>query len=280
MAIPASQYDAQERILHEVGIKAGRLMGGVENELWRRIQSYLRRLDTKNGKFVSSDSSQQVLAAIRRELSKFLRETQVSEFMKDVMVDFDGIAENLNYLHREENNITVPRSLVTGQKRIAVEELKNSLFGAGYDARFAEPVQKALYNSINFGADVVETERMLRTMVHGIDGAGGLMERHVGTVARDSLRQYRGRLNKAIEEEHGLEFLRYVGNIIRDSRWQCRRWVDMEYLRNADLAKEVRLAFRKGRGMIPGTNKETLVIYCGGYNCLHTAFPVREIEKR
>ena len=279
MALPPSSFDVQELILSEFGIKAERLMGGTGDILWKRIQKYLRKLDTQNGNFYLTENSQQVLAEIRREMTKFLRETQVSAFMRDVTVDFDALADNLKFLHLEESNIKVPQSLVTGQKQIAVNELRDSLFGSGYDTRFAQPVQKALYNAINFGADVVDTERTIRTLVRGGNGKAGLIERHVGTVARDSLRQYRGRLNKVIQTENELDFIRYVGNVIKDSRWQCRRWVDMEYLEVSKLAREVRLAFNRGSGMIPGTTKDTFIINCGGYNCLHTAFPVRKIER-
>jgi hypothetical protein len=86
-------------------------------------------------------------------------------------------------------------------------------------------------------------------------------------------------MNKVVMDEYELPFIRYVGNIIQDSRWQCRRWVEMEYIPVTQLTAEVRRAFRQGSGMIPGTTKDTFIINCGGYNCLHTAFPVREIER-
>lgn len=278
MPVPQYLYDDQERILLRVGVKAERLMGGTNDLLWQRLREYLRRLDSAGGRFVTSANSMEVLASIRREMSRFLKEQQVTEFMREVLVDFDQLGTNLRTMHGEGNGIVMPKSLVTDQKRIAVAELTDSLFGSGYDARFAQPVQKALYNAINYGADVVDTERALRVMVRGIEGRAGLMERHVGTVARDSMRQFRGRMNKVVMEEYELPFIRYVGNIIQDSRWQCRRWVEMEYIPVQQLQAEVRRAFRQGSGMIPGTTKDTFIINCGGYNCLHTAFPVREIE--
>lgn len=267
-----------ERTILRSGVRLKRAVEGVEGELFRRIMEYLRSMSTKGGRFVPDANSRRVLLSIRRELEGLLTKPIVDEAMRAILPDFDRIGENIQSLHGEENDIKVPKSLVTEQKARMVAEVKTSLFEASYDARFADPVQKVLFNHINFGASLNETERAIRAMVYGQDGGSGILSRYASQVGRDSLSQYQGRVHREVEVQNDLKWKRYVGNIIKDSRWQCRRWVKKQYLSNEELPREIRIAFRSGGGMIPGTTPATFSIHRGGYNCLHTAFPVRSPE--
>ena len=264
-----------ERTVLRSGIKLKRAVQGVEDELFRRIMQFLRSMSTQGGRFVPDANSRRVLLSVRKELEGLLTKPIVDDAMRSILPDFDRIGANVQALHGESNDIKVPKSLVTEQKARMVSEVKTSLFEANYDARFADPVQKTLFNHINFGASLNETEKAIRAMVYGQDGGTGILSRYASQVGRDSLSQFQGRVHREVEVEHDLKWKRYVGNIIQDSRWQCRRWVRKQYLSNDELAREIRIAFRSGGGMIPGTTPATFCIHRGGYNCLHTAFPVR-----
>lgn len=278
MPVPVKQFDDIERILDGVSLKAKNLLKGIDDELYDRILRYIRKFSTKNGVFVADGTQNQILNGIKKELDGLLKQSQINDFVRELQVDFDGLAQNIRFLQGEENGLRVPNSLVTEQKRLIIDDLTEDLFKSGYDARFAIPVKKALFTNVNFGGTVSDTERLIKALVRGQDG-DGLLTRYAGTVARDALRDYTGRVNTAIAIKHDLKHVRYVGNIIKDSRWQCRRWVQMEYLRKEDLDEEIRKAFRQGSGMIPGTTPANFCMKCGGYNCMHTAFPVREIPQ-
>ena len=73
----------------------------------------------------------------------------------------------------------------------------------------------------------------------------------------------------------------YVGSLVKDSRPQCKRWVNYKehgqtgLLAVKDLNREIAWAYANGKGMIPGTTTETFRQFRGGFNCRHEAYPVR-----
>jgi hypothetical protein len=84
--------------------------------------------------------------------------------------------------------------------------------------------------------------------------------------------------------------VRYVGGLLKDSRGQCTHWVrDLKgFIAWDKLDEEIRLAYKNEKlkkvddgihrwgGMIKGTTKENFVVRRGGWNCTHTAIPVRK----
>lgn len=285
--MPIELLSVNERIIESAGIRSGKVFSDITDDLYDKLVKFLRRFPTKtrfvNGKKVTTFdpdvTARKLLASMKREFAGLVTEAQFNEFMGGLLPDFDKLGENIKAVHGDENGISVAQSLVNDTKGRIITELGDSLFGAGYDARFADPVKKVLFSHVNFGATVTEAEAALRALVYGVEGtSAGLMSQYAGQVARDALAQYQGRVNREIQLEHGLTTIRYVGNIIANSRWQCRRWVDMEFIPEEQLQAEIRMAFRRGKGMIPGTTPSTFTIFRGGYNCMHTAFPTRRTK--
>ena len=106
---------------------------------------------------------------------------------------------------------------------------------------------------------------------------------YTNQVVHDSIMQYDGKVNKQISKEFKFTKIRYVGSLIRTSRGQCCKWVNMKYINIKDLPNEIRWAsntnnyygrFKCG-GMIDDTTKENFIELRGGYNCRHRAFGVK-----
>lgn len=248
---------------------------GLEDQLFERLVKLLRQLPQRNGRFVFDASTNKLLLRLNEVLGEVLRKEDLRAAVRDLLPEFDKIAANVQAMHGVENDIRVSAALLSDTKHRMVALTSESVVDAGYDARFSVLVKKVLYNHVNFGAEVLETERALRVLVHGEGGGKGVLARYAGQVARDALNQYEGQVHEAIAKLHGLGNSRYVGNIVQASRCQCRRWVRMGILTAKQLPSEIRMAFECGGGMIPGTTPTTFRIYRGGYNCLHSAIPTR-----
>jgi len=106
----------------------------------------------------------------------------------------------------------------------------------------------------------------------GADTAGAFSRVATLTV-RDSVYQYNGVLNEEASRQFGYNAFRYVGSIVDETRAQCERWAEMEYLLYSELESEVEWAFENGKGMNPMTTADNFSIYRGGYNCRHIAVP-------
>ena len=244
----------------------------VEEAIYKLLVRYLSKFKTADGKFDPSQAPAQVINTLKKELQVILAKTRFDKDINGFLDDFDVIAANVQKIHSELNGLSIPKSLIAEQKAFAVESTIFSLKDANINLKFIDPIKKLLYNRVNFGAGVLETEKALREIIIG-DKDGGILKRWVGQVARDAINQYEGQINQRIKVQYELTAVRYVGPILEDSRPQCIRWVKMEIINDSDLEKEIKWAFKNGKGMIPSTTPETFCVNCGGYNCIHSAFP-------
>lgn len=275
MATVEATVQDTHQLIEKVAKMYGRRIQGVENDLLAQIQKLVEQFPSSGGRLVSDETTKQLMNKLSAMLSKLLRDEVLREMMRDLLPEFDRVGELVRLLHKQENNINVSRALLNDSKRMMVDLTIDSVIGAGYDQQFELPVKRLLYNHVNFGAGVVETANALKQLVKGDGQRSGVLMRFAGQVARDSLAQYAGQVHEAVADAYDLTATRYVGGVIKSSRCQCRRWVQMGILNDDELADEIRLAFKCGGGMIPGTTPTTFRIYRGGYNCLHAAFPTR-----
>ncbi len=257
----------------------------MERQLLRELLDFLRRLPVRDGRIVMDETSSRVLNELNSVLEKVMKKEQLREAVRDLLPEFDRIATNVAIMHGEESGIRVSRSLMNDTKQRMVQMTTQSIVTSGYDARFADPVRRTLFNHVNFGAGILETERAIRSLVSPRDGSG-LLTRYVGGVARDAFHQYEGQVHKAVADIHELKNWRYVGTIlpgaptksgkrVGGTRPQCARWVRKEIILGEELEAELRWARNNGSGLIPGTTVNTFPIYRGGYNCRHKAIPTR-----
>jgi hypothetical protein len=249
----------------------------LERDMLSQLKEYLRQLPTKGGKIVMDETSTRVLNQLNGVLGETLRHKDVRDAIRGLLPEFDKIAANVITMHGEESGLKVSQSLLTDTRNRMVQMTSDNIISSGYNARFADPVRKVLFNHINFGAGILDTEKALRTIIAPTDGNGALT-RYVGGVARDSFHQYEGQTHKQIAELNGLKNWRYVGNIVTTTRPQCRRWVGKDIILGSELEDEVRWARNNGSGWIPGTDVALWPINRGGYNCRHKAIPTRRGE--
>lgn len=261
----------------------GRLLGSlddVERELWRRVREILFEFKTESGYFVPDDMNAQVINSLKRELRAILKASSFPSKVDDFLASFDEIGENIQAIHSEMNEISVPKSLVNRQKKLAIANTIDNLLESNVSARFVDPIKRSLYNHVNFGSGVLDAERDLRRAILGQGEEAGILRRWVGQVARDSIQQYEGGINRKVAEEFGLTDWIYVGPTGGNTRKQCERWMRIGTLRAQDLQAEIEWAQKNGSGMIPGTTPENFAVNRGGYNCRHSAYPTRNKSER
>ncbi len=274
--MPLSELVADNaRISDRAAAELEARFAGLERELEKRLLAYLRRFSTRGGRFNNDKASREILLQVKRVLASIVEQEKLREAVRDLLPEFDRIGENVAFMHGEESGLVIPKAFINEPKLRIIDLTTDNLITSGYDARFVQPVKKALFQHVSVGAEVLETERALRVMIRGAEGRAGLLTQYVGQVARDSLNQYEGQVHEAIAQEFGLTNTRYVGNIIGTTRWQCRRWVKMGIITAEQLPRELSLAFSRGRGMIPGTTVSTWRVNRGGYNCMHSAIPTK-----
>lgn len=246
----------------------------AEKEILKILLRSIGKYPTKGGRFVWDKNNLRLLNRLTPELAKALERANFEGSMLDYFDDFDEIGQNIADLHGRVNDVRVTKSSLNADKLVVVEQVVKGLAQANIDQTFLQPVRQGLYSRIRFGASVTETEAYLRELIVGTEKEG-VISRWVGQVARDAANQYEGTINQRVAQEFNLTNYEYVGSIVKNSRPQCRRWVEKGRISKEELAGELEWAYNNGAGMIPGTTVETFAIYRGGYNCQHTAIPVK-----
>ncbi|GAF75509.1 unnamed protein product, partial [marine sediment metagenome] len=209
----------------------------------------------------------------RSEIRKYMTNFDVMDKLNTKIhrglnkIDIKGVIKLANKQKRELVGKTV------GNVLSEVNRFPQNMLGDEMREQFTKPVKKILYENIMQGKSQSAAKKALHDYIVGQKGKIGQLERWSGQIARDTLSQYDGAVNDMVRKEFDLNGYRYIGSLVRDSRPQCIRWRRMKELPMAILPAE--LANPSNRGQIPGTTKDNFGTYRGGYNCQHSAIPIR-----
>lgn len=211
--------------------------------------------------------------------------------IRKYMTNFDVMDKLNTKIHRGLNKIDIKgviklankqkRELVGGVVEKVVGEIDRfpeNMLGNEMREQFTKPVKKVLYQNIMQGKSQTAAKKVLHDFIIGKKGKMGQLERWSGQIARDTLSQYDGAVNDMVRKEFDLNGYKYIGSLVRDSRPQCVRWRQMKEIPIKILPQE--LANPANRGQIPGTTKDNFGTYRGGFNCNHSAIPIRIDETK
>lgn len=286
MPVVEELVDENAMLSERVGDQFVERFAGLEDELVKRLTKLLKKFPQRGGQFVVDASTNTILLEIDRLVRSVMKQEELRSAVRDLLPEFDRIAENVTLMHGEENDIKVARALLNDTKKRMIDLTVQQVIDGGYESKFIVPVKRMLYQHVNFGAEVDLVEKGIRALVKGDQ----VLTRNAGTMARDALNQYEGQVHKAIAVRYDLFNYRYIGNVlpghvakkgprkgkvIGGTRPQCRRWMKLEIITQEQLPKEIAWMLKNGTGFIPGTTAATWPIVRGGYGCLHTALPTR-----
>jgi hypothetical protein len=257
--------DSEQRLL--------RTTGRAEAAVFEELMKFLNSVEFREGRLSNSDKAQQFLMSLERRIQSALDRSGYTEGVYQYLRDFKKMDANIIALHDKLNGVQITAGQIDPIRRLETGNTLDRLLGSGMAKDFVQPVRQAMYRNILLGGKITDVEETLKTYVVSSAQADSRLTRYVKQVSRDSISQYDGSVQQKIAQDLQLNATRYVGSLIRDSRKQCRRWVDMAIIMNDDLADEIRWAFNNGSGMIPDTTPDTFMIYRGGYNCRHRAIP-------
>lgn len=270
-----STVDKQLILMDELEAEFASSVIGLQDDLLDSIEKMLKDFDRKGGRFVGDERATTLIMSLKKELKNIIDKSDYSTSVDKLLLGFDNIETNVKAIQKEWNSIKLKDTLINPYKKVAVSEVADNLLGANVDVRFINPIKKMLYNHVNMGGSVLETEKQLRIMIVGQKGEHGMLQKWTGQVARDGMQQYEGNINQKIKKEFDLNATEYVGSLVADSRSQCKRWVAMQRILDSKLQQEINWAKKNGSGFIMSTTVETFLINRGGYNCRHTGIPVR-----
>jgi len=252
-----------------------RSVKNAEKIIYDELIKLLNTVDVSAGRLRTNTKAENFLMSMDKKIYDALNKSDYNNSVLKYTQNFSFIGDNIKELHSKLNGIEITDAQINPFLKIEVNNTIDKLTGSGMAKDFINPIRESLYRNIMLGAEVTTVEKTIRDFVITSAESDSKLLRYVKQVSRDAMQQFDGTIQQNITNELGLNAIRYVGSLIQDSRKQCVRWVanDSGLLLMKDLSEEIAWAYSNGSGMIPGTTSDTFLIFRGGYNCRHRAFP-------
>lgn len=261
----------------------------VLDELFRLMDS----INSSGGYFdVRTLSTDQLLAftqAIRSTLTTSGYVQDVQTFMSDygkITINSSNILKNVGGY----DTSIIPLSDMEKKWKLLTSE---TLLNSGIRQDFETPILKILDESISYGGSITRAKKTLQDFIIGDKDKSGKLKSYVTQTARDSIGQLQGQQFHSVANAIDTAGVRYIGSVLKDSRGQCEHWVrDLNgFIPWEDLQAEIKQTYENQRnkkvdvvngvrhpwgGFMPNTTPANFMAKRGGYNCTHTAVPVRK----
>lgn len=259
-------------------------LSSAAQEAQRRISKAaikaINKFELVDGRFVANQDYAARILALEQQFNKILGDVY-QPAVKEYLSIFKTIEETTVGLQKSYNALKVDIDLLTPQRRLALDTAQNYLNSA-IRYQYVQPAKLVMAQQVISGAGITETvalleswyteEELLRpsTTVRGVAN----LRKYATQIARDSAFKFQGTINEKIAQEYGLTKFIYVGGIIGDSREFCKHLVGLK--RKISLDEVPKLIAQYPQGTYPETTKKNFIAVCGGYNCRHSAQPVRD----
>lgn len=264
----------------------------VQQQLFDEITELTSRLETRNGRIVQSAQNIRIIGQIKQRFEKLITKNKAYKDRVKKFTEAFSTIENLQnkYFTETISKYTPPNTLAAIRQE-SVNATIESLTGSGMRQALVEPIREILRTNITSGAKFTDLTKNLREFMLDTSKTEGKLVKHVKQITTDALNQY-ARTNIAlITDDLGLEWYSYNGAIIDTSRDFCIAMHKKKYIHKSEFPKVIKGDFAEFKaidgkinpktglpyGMIEGTNAQTLVVNCGGYQCNHELIPVDEL---
>jgi len=250
----------------------------LKREFKKKFDELPTKTVTRAGRKVTViDNSTAAFNRFVLSLPKLLKSTfdkvGYSEKARLYVANFDLVEQGNAGLLDDQNSDRLPKSSVDRLRSFMEAQTLSYLAGDDMTEQALFEVKKALQIAGLNGSSYLETVDNIGDILAGDNENVGKFGQIATLVARDSIYQYNGMLNEEASRQFGYNAYRYIGSLVDESRPQCERWIDKEYILFNELEDEIAWAFDNGSGMNPATAPDNFAIYRGGYNCRHIAVP-------
>lgn len=193
---------------------------------------------------------------------------QVAEVIKG----FEMLAELSNeYITIAIGDFKPKKELYKAILEANIATTKDALLGAGIRDNFGTAIQEVLKDNIAGIGSRSELNKTLRKFIEGSPQDAPFLNRYIKQTTNDAVMTFNAEYIQTIAEDLDVEYYLYQGTLIADSRPFCvsraGRYFTTEQVKDwGDLGK--------WDGKNTNTNRNTIFIYRGGYNCRHQLWPV------
>lgn len=266
-----------------------RLFTGVENtekELLKEVTKLINQLELNpNGTIKLSNAniikSEEIINSLRNvmfegDYLKSVREF-ADQFDTQAQLTKDVFKKTLpNFSDKELFN-----SVTSAAKRRAIDQLGNNAI----TSQFLNPLKQTIQSGVAVEGSIPELIESLSIQIVGDKEIEGQLLNWTKQTAHDNFAIADREVTRAVSEDMGVEWWRYVGGLLESSRCFCVK-------RNGKVFSKDQIEFwgrtpglwaktgncEHGGGRIKGTNENSIWTFLGGYRCNHSLIPIDESD--
>jgi len=252
----------------------------LQAEVMEEVERLMSQLETVDGKFVLSEKNISILESIEIQIKNKVFSPQYETALRKYAREFTNQAKlNDLYFDGIVNNYEVKpiyEKVIRQAQRNTIELLTGDTFTQPLMTPLKELMNTAVMNEGSY----YDTLQGLRKIILGNDQVDGKLLSHVKRVAYDGFAISDRTYTSNVAKDLGLDFYRWSGGKIDDTRCFCLERAGKYYHRKEIEAwgdgKEVGNCGHPWQGMNSLTNKDNIFSLAGGRNCKHSPLPVSE----
>jgi hypothetical protein len=257
-----------------------RSMSGIEERVSREMEALVSQLDMENGHILLNDRNMALIESSEQRIKDLIFDEVYEKNLTQFLGEFKKQAE----LNNTYFTATVPdfemvplyESILKSSQRNALSLLNEDAFTQVLIGPIKQTLEASITNKVSFS----DTLTNLRYLIEGDEEVDSRLMSHVKRVAYDSFAISDRSYTNTIATDLGLEFYRYTGGKIEDTRCFCAERAGKYFHREEIKAwgRGENLGKCKSgdlwQGANPNTDEGTIFFYLGGFNCRHSASPV------
>lgn len=245
----------------------------AQKQFLKDILKQVDDLEVKGGQIVKSrDNLRKVEVIYKKIRTAFLKDSDFLKATLQFVDEFSGQAALTDEYFSREFNSYKPTNFYKAVFESSQKRTLELLTQSQLEAQVLQPVKEIMRQSVTTGMRFQDAVKLLNRFMAGNDEVDGALARHAKRIAYDSFAQSDREYTNTIATAIGVEFYRYSGGTIKDTRDFCAQ-------RNGKFyhIKEIeKWANQDWAGKISATNKDNIFVLAGGYNCKHSFIPVSE----
>jgi len=236
------------------------------------------QMDIVDGKFVFNNKNIQLINTISNELESVIIDDEYIKSLTSFAKEFNTQATiNNSYFYKIIDTFE-PQSVYQSTLRVTQTNAIDLLSQDAVSAQIISPIKDSLLSSVTNGGTFTDAMNAIREVATNTEKSDGLLTRYVKRVAYDSFAVSDRQYTKVISEDLGLEFYKYQGGEVADTRCFCEErhgnWYHKKEIQDWGAGKNVGKCGYPWQGMNANTNSDTIFSFVGGYRCLHNLIPV------
>lgn len=252
----------------------GHQLDQTSKELFAQMQTLLNKLDlTPDGYIQQSQANRKILAQAGTYFEQAMKRSgyysSLNDFT-DAIIQVTTVTDA--YFSAIIDGFTIDAQYLKSLQNQAITQLESLIANEGLESQVKQPIINILNQNINTGAKYSDLVQQIKDFSLGDSTLQPKLKQYASQIVYDTLYNFSRSLQDAISAKSDLQFVVYLGGLMKDSRDFCVERAGKYY-----HYKEVeQWADQDWQGKRQGTTASTIFIYAGGYRCEHQIVYVSE----